>query len=154
MIKVLFVCHGNICRSPMAEFIFKDMLKKAGLAERFLIRSAATSYEELGNPVYPPVRRLLAQRGIDCDGKYAVRMSRADYNACDLLICMDSRNLRGIENIIDMDTEGKVHLLMEYAGRQGDVADPYYSGDFDTCIRDIENGCRGLFEELTGMKFS
>jgi len=153
MIKILFVCHGNICRSPMAEFIFKDMIRKAGLEDRFLIRSVATSYEELGNPVYPPVRRLLAQRGINCDGKYAVRMSRSDYDAYDLLICMDSRNLRGIENIIDMDTEGKVHLLMEYAGKARDVADPYYSGDFNACIRDIEEGCEGLFRELCGFSY-
>jgi len=134
----------------MAEFIFKDMAKKADMENRFFVRSAATSYEELGNPVYPPAKRLLAERGISCNGKVAVRMSRSDYDAYDLLICMDSRNLRGIENIIDLDSEHKVHLLMEYAGKNRDVADPYYSGDFDSCIRDIEEGCEGLFRQLCG----
>ena len=149
MIRVLFVCHGNICRSPLAEYLFKDIARKAGMEDLFTVSSAATSYEELGNPVYPPVRRILEARGIECTKKRAVRMNRSDYDAYDWLICMDGRNLRGLRDIIDDDAKGKVHLLMEFAGTKRDVADPYYSGDFDACLRDIEEGCRGLFRHLT-----
>ena len=148
MIKILFVCHGNICRSPMGEFILKDMVKKAGAGEYFQIASAATSTEEIGNPVYPPARRKLAEHGIGCSGKTSRRLVRADYDRYDLLIGMDQANLRNMQRICGGDPEGKIHLMLEYAGRSGDVADPWYTGDFDAAWRDIEEGCRGLLEQL------
>ena len=155
MIKILFICHGNICRSPLAEFLFKDMVKKAGREDEFEIASAATSYEELGEPVYPPVRKLLSQRGIDCSGKHAYRMEKADYNKYDLLICMDSRNLRYLRNILGTapdgslnDPEKKVHLLMSYTGDLRDVADPYYSGDFHETWQDISEGLTALMKSF------
>lgn len=149
MIKILFVCHGNICRSPMAEFVMKDMVDKAGLASRFLIESAATSAEELGNPVYPPTRRKLAEHGIGCAGKTARRLRHSDYEKYDLLIGMDQANLRNMQRICGGDADGKLHLLLDFAGRPGEVADPWYTGDFDATWRDVEDGCRGLPAYLT-----
>ena len=130
MIKVLFLCHGNICRSPMAEFVMKDLVEKAGRASEFYIESAAVSAEELGNPVYPPARRELAHHGISCDGKTARQMTRDDYDRFDLLICMDSSNLRRMERICGGDPDGKMSRLLEHTGRFDDVADPWYTGDF------------------------
>lgn len=146
---MLFVCHGNICRSPMAEFVMKDLVKKAGLEHRFVIESAATSTEEIGNPVYPPARRKLAEHGIRCAGKTARQMRRADYEAYDLLIGMDRANLRNMERICGGDPDGKMRLLMDYTDRPGQVADPWYTGDFDATWRDVEDGCRGLLRQLT-----
>jgi len=148
MKKILFVCHGNICRSPMAEFVFKELVRKAGLENMFRIDSAATSCEELGNPVFPPVKKLLKEHGIPFDERKAVRMRKSDYDEYDLIVAMDGRNLRGIENIIDMDTDKKVHLLMEFAGKSRDVADPYYSGDFEATWKDVQEGCSALFDKL------
>ncbi len=122
MIRVLFVCHGNICRSPMAEFILKDLVKKAGLEDQFSIASAATSTEEIGNPVYPPARRKLAQHGISCEGKRARQLRREDYEDWDLLIGMDQANIRNMRRICGGDPEGKIHLMLEYAG--GSPASP------------------------------
>ena len=149
MIKVLFICHGNICRSPMAEFVMKDMVEKAGLSGDFYIESAATSTEEIGNPVYPPARRKLAEHGISCAGKHAQQMTRADYDKFDYIIAMDRNNLRNLRRIIGEDTDGKVSLLLTHAGRSGDVADPWYTGDFDATWDDVNAGCRGLLKELT-----
>lgn len=149
MIKILFVCHGNICRSPMAEFVMKDLVGKAGADERFFIASAATSTEEIGNPVYPPARRKLAEHGIGCAGKTARQMTAADYREYDLLIGMDSANLRNMRRICGGDPEGKIRLLMDFTDRPGDVADPWYTGDFETTWRDISAGCRGLLEWLS-----
>lgn len=149
MIKILFICHGNICRSPMAEFVMKDLVKKAGLEHRFVIESAATSTEEIGNPVYPPARRKLAEHGIRCAGKTARQLRRADYEAYDLLIGMDRANLRNMECICGGDPDGKMRLLMDYTDRPGQVADPWYTGDFDATWRDVEDGCRGLLRQLT-----
>ena len=146
MIRILFVCHGNICRSPMAEFVMKDLVKQADLEERFYIESAATSTEELGNPVYPPARRKLAEHGIDCTGKKARQLTRSDYDKYDLLIGMDRANLRNMHRICGGDPGGKLHLLMDYTDRPGDVADPWYTGDFETTWRDVLAGCRGLLE--------
>lgn len=149
MVKILFVCHGNICRSPMAEFVMKDLVGKAGADERFFIASAATSTEEIGNPVYPPARRKLAEHGIGCAGKTARQMTAADYREYDLLIGMDSANLRNMRRICGGDPEGKIRLLMDFTDRPGDVADPWYTGDFETTWRDISAGCRGLLEWLS-----
>ena len=148
MIKILFICLGNICRSPMAEFVLKDMLRKEGLADRFLVESAGTSAEEYGNPVYPPARRILAKHGISCSGKYARRMTAEDYERYDMLIGMEQMNLRAMRRFIKGDPEGKISLLMDYTNRPGDVADPYYSGDFEATWRDVWEGCAGLVEYL------
>ena len=149
MIKILFVCHGNICRSPMAEFIMKDLVQKAGLEGEFHIESAATSTEEIGNPVYPPARRKLAEHGIGCAGKTARQMGRADYERFDYLIGMDRANLRNMQRICGGDPEGKLSLMMDYTDRPGDVADPWYTGDFDATWRDVSEGCRGLLARLS-----
>ena len=143
MISILFVCHGNICRSPMAEFVMKRLVDQAGLADRFHIESAATSTEELGNPVYPPARRKLAEHGIDCAGKRARQLRRDDYDRFDLLIGMDGANLRNMRRICG-DPEGKLRLLLDFTDRPGEVDDPWYSGDFDATWRDVEEGCRGV----------
>lgn len=144
MLKILFVCHGNICRSPMAEFVMRDLVKKAGLAAEFHIASAATSTEEIGNPVYPSARRKLAEHGISCAGKTSRQLTRADYDRYDLLIGMDRANMRNMNRICGGDPEGKLHLLMEYTDRPGEVADPWYTGDFETTWRDVLAGCEGL----------
>lgn len=148
MIKILFICHGNICRSPMAEFVMKDMVNKAGLEREFHIESAATSTEEIGNPVYPPARRKLAEHGIDCSGKTARRLRRKDYEQYDLLIGMDQNNLRNMYRSCGGDTDGKMHLLMDFTDRPGEVADPWYTGNFDATWGDVEAGCRGLLRHL------
>ena len=149
MIKILFVCHGNICRSPMAEFVMKDMVKKAGLEREFCIASAATSTEEISNPVYPPARRKLAEHGIGCGGHAARQLTGEDYRRWDLLIGMDGANLRNMHRICGGDPAGKLRLLLEYAGRPGEqVADPWYTGDFEATWQDVTAGCRGLLEEL------
>lgn len=149
MKKILFVCYGNICRSPMAEFVMKDLAKKAGIAPRLLIESAATSREEIGNPVYPPARSKLAEHKISCEGHTARQMTAADYGKYDLLIGMDGANLRDMRHICGGDPNGKIHLLMDYTSRPGDVADPWYTGDFETTWQDISEGCRGLMKELS-----
>ena len=147
--RILFVCHGNICRSPMGEFILKDLVEKAGLADRFHIESAATSTEEIGNPVYPPARRKLAQHGIDCAGKTARQLTAADYGRFDLLLGMDRANIRNMTHICGGDPQGKIHLLMEYAGHPGrEVADPWYTGDFDAAWDDVLAGCQGLLRKI------
>ena len=149
MKRILFVCHGNICRSPMAEFVMKDLVRKAGLENQFQIASAATSTEEIGNPVYPPARRKLAEHGIFCAGKTARQLTRADYGAYDLLIGMDQANLRNMRRICGGDLEGKIHLLLEYADRPGqEVADPWYTGDFEATWQDVLAGCQGLLASL------
>ncbi len=183
MTKILFVCHGNICRSPMAEFIMKDLVRKAGLESQFHIASAATSTEEIGNPVYPPALRKLAEHGIGCAGKTARQLTRADYDQYDLLIGMDRANLRNMRRICGGDPDGKIHLLMEFAGRHrkgaprgpggagcagrgersafspqveteesglcfDDVADPWYTGDFEATWRDVLEGCEGLLQAI------
>ena len=186
MTKILFVCHGNICRSPMAEFVMKDLVQKAGLEDQFQIASAATSAEETGNPVYPPARRKLAEHGISCAGKTARQLTKSDYAQYDLLIGMDRANIRNMNRICGGDPQKKLKLLMDYtdrpqgslrkpggAGRVGrekarersefspqaeteksgpcfdEVADPWYTGDFDSTWQDVLNGCRGLLEALS-----
>ena len=146
--KIIFICHGNICRSPMAEFVMKKLVEEAGLGEQFEIASAATSTEEIGNPVYPPARRKLAEHGIRCDGKTARQMTRADYQHYDHIIAMDRNNLRNLKRMFGEDTERKISLLMDYTHRPGDVADPWYTGDFEATWRDVSEGCRGLLKTL------
>lgn len=153
MIRIMFVCHGNICRSPMAEFIFKDMVKKQGKEKDFMIASAATSTEEIrngiGNPVYPPAKRELERHGLSCAGKRAVQLRKNDYDKYDYFIGMDSANIRNMARIFGGDPQKKISRLMAYTGRGGDVADPWYSGDFETAYRDIYAGCEGLLKSLT-----
>ena len=143
--KVLFVCHGNICRSPMAEFILKALVKVHGLDGRYYIESAAVSAEEIGNPIYPPAKRCLTQHGVLFDnGKRARQVTRSDYDRFDRIICMDTSNLRLIRRIIPNDPEGKIHLLMSYTGTGRDVADPWYTGDFEEAFQDILEGCEAM----------
>ena len=150
MTRILFICHGNICRSPMAEFIMKDLVRKAGLEAQFHIESAATSTEEIGNPVYPPARRKLVEHGIDCTGKTARQLTNSDYDKYDLLIGMDRANLRNMHRICGGDFASKLHLLMDYTDRPGDVADPWYTDDFETTWWDVLEGCRGLLDACKG----
>ena len=149
MKKILFICHGNICRSPMAEFVMKDLVQKAGLASQFHIESAATSREEIGNPVYPPTRRKLAEHGISCKGHAARQLTNRDYDEYDLLIGMDQANLRDMYRICGGDYAGKMSLLMDHTARPGNVADPWYTEDFAATWRDVLEGCQGLLRELT-----
>ncbi len=146
MTSILFVCHGNICRSPMAEFVMKKMAAEAG-AEIY-VESAATSAEEIGNPVYPPARRELARHGIGCEGKRARQITGGDYDRFDLIIGMDRANLRSMLRAFGGDPEGKVRLLLDYTGHPRDVADPWYTGDFDAAWRDVNEGCRGILERI------
>ena len=150
MIKILFICHGNICRSPMCEFVMKDLVNKAGRADQFEIASAATSTEELGNPVHPGTRRELAKHGISCEGKRARQVTRADYDYYDMLICADSNNIRNLRRITGGDPDGKISLVLDHTSRPGrDVDDPWYSGDFESTWNDVSDGCAGLLRELT-----
>ena len=153
MTRILFVCHGNICRSPMAEFIFRRMAEERHAAHRFTVASAATSTEEIGwdgtgNPVYPPARAELKKHGIDCTGKRAVQLRREDYGKYDLLVGMDRENVRNMHRILGGDPEGRIRMLMDYTARPGDVADPWYTGDFGVTYRDIAEGCAALLEKL------
>lgn len=152
MTRIMFVCHGNICRSPMAEFIFKKMIRERGLEDRFAVASSATSTEEIwggvGNPVYPPAKEELARHGISCDGKRAVQLRRDDYDQYDLLVGMDSANIRNMHRMLGGDPAGKIRKLMDYTPRGGDVADPWYSERFDIAYRDIYEGCEALLKEL------
>lgn len=151
MHRIMFVCHGNICRSPMAEFILKDMVSRLGIADEFVIASSATSTEEIfrgvGNPVYPPAREELAKHGISCEGKRAVQLQMSDYGKYDLFIGMDSANIRNMTRMLGGDPDGKIRKLMDYVGG-GDVADPWYSGNFQVTYRDIYEGCTALLEEI------
>ena len=152
MLKILFVCHGNICRSPMAEFVLVHLAREQGVSDRVSVASCATSTEEIirgvGNPVYPPAKRELARHGITCDGKRAVQLKKSDYDAYDLIVCMDDNNVRNALRILGGDPHGKVSKLMDHTSRGGNVADPWYSGDFETCYRDIEEGCKALLDEV------
>ena len=150
--SILFVCHGNICRSPMAEFVMKQKVVERGLSARFEIASAATSREEIGNPVYPPARRMLQTHGISCTGKTARQMTRADYEHYDYIIAMDRNNLRNMQRIVEQDIDGKISLLMDYTDTPRDVADPWYTGDFQATWDDVQEGCEGLLERILTTK--
>lgn len=148
MVKILFVCLGNICRSPMAEFAMKDLVRREGLETQFEIASAATSTEELGNPVYPPARRKLAEQGISCAGKTARQITKADYTYYDYIIGMDHSNLRNMQRAFGGDPQHKLSLLLDYTHCPGQVADPWYTGNFDATWQDVSEGCQGLLDKL------
>lgn len=148
MLKILFICHGNICRSPMAEFMLKDMAQKRGLEHEYEIASAATSREEIGEPVYPPARRKLSEHGIGCSGHHARQMTREDYEYYDLIVCMDRANLRNTARIAGGDSGNKIVLLLDFTKRKGqEVADPWYTGDFDATWDDLSEGCAGIMDK-------
>ncbi len=154
MTKILFVCHGNICRSPAAEFVLRELVRRAGLEDEFEIDSAATSTEEIGNPVYPPMRRVLREHGIECAGKTARQIRRSDYDKYDLLIGMDEENLWNMRRKFHGDPEGKLRNLLDFAGREGEaVADPWYTRDFEQTWIDVLEGCEALLTALTGTVF-
>ncbi len=148
MIKIMMVCLGNICRSPMAEFVLKDMVAKRGLSDNFYIASAATSREEIGNPVHWDTRQKLAEVGISTAGKTAVQLTKADYDKYDYFLLMDRSNLRNVGRIFPSDPDGKVHLLLDYTDRPGDIADPWYTGDFEATYRDVVEGCEGFLKHI------
>jgi len=149
MTKILFTCHGNICRSPMAQMVFKHLVKQQGLESQFYIESAATSREEIGNPVHRGTRRKLAEVGIPCSEHYATQVTKADYDKYDYLIIMDDRNRRGLQWIIPNDPEHKIHMLLDFTERKGQsIADPWYTGNFDETYDDVLEGCQGLLEYI------
>ena len=149
MKRILFVCHGNICRSPMAEFVLRDMLKRTGNEDRIYVESAATSTEELGNPVYPPARAELLRHGISCEGKTARQVNLFDLGNFDLFVAMDSANVRNLVRMLGEGARDRIVKLLDLTDRPGDVADPWYSGDFSLCYRDVYRGCQALLEQLT-----
>lgn len=145
-IKVLMICHGNICRSPMAQFVMQEIVTRNGCATDFYIDSAATSTEEIGNGIHYGTRRILQEKGIPCTGHRAVQMTRADYEKYDYLIGMDEANIRNMRRIAGGDEAGKIHMLLEFAGKNRAIADPWYTGDFETTYRDVREGCEGFFD--------
>ena len=145
--RILFVCHGNICRSPMAEFIMKRLVCDAGREDEFEIASAATSTEEIGNPVYPPAKAELARHGISCEGKRARQMRRDDYEKYDYIIGMENLNLSYMNRILGGDPEGKVSLLMDFTSHPEDIDDPWYTGDFKGVFKQITEGCEALLNK-------
>ena len=148
--RILFVCHGNICRSPMAEFIMKDMVRGRGLAGKYHIESCATSTEEIGCDIYPPAKRCLSSHGIPFEHRSARQMTSDDYGSYDMIIAMDTVNLRNMRRFVGDDPEKKVSLMMDHCGRGGDVADPWYTGDFERTYDDISEACEGLLDFLEG----
>lgn len=148
MINIMFICYGNICRSPMAEFVFKKIVKDDGKGKLFNIKSSATSSEELGNPVYPPVQRILDRLNIDYGDKRAVKLKSTDYAEFDFFLVMDDDNYENVKATFDGDKDKKVHKLLEYANIDRDVLDPWYTRDFEACYRDIDLGCRKLYEYI------
>ena len=150
MIKILFVCHGNICRSPMAEFIMKDLVEKEGLQDCFEIESAATSREELGNGVHPGARKKLLEHGISSEGKYARQMTNADYEYFDYLIGMDEWNIRNMKRICDNDPDHKIYMLLSFTSRNEEVEDPWWDENFERAWEQIYRGCTAFLEYLKG----
>lgn len=148
MIKVLFVCYGNICRSPMAEFLFRDFIEKKGESENFYIESAATSSEELGNPVYPPAKRILESLNIDCSKKRARRITKEDYDKFDYIIGMDEMNIRDMKRAFGGDSDGKIYKLLDFTSRGGEVADPWWTRDFNATLKDVTEGITEFYKKI------
>ena len=148
MIKILFICHGNICRSPMAEFVLKDKVRKLGLENEFYIASCATSREEIGNDVHPGTKKKLKACGIPVERRGAVQLTKGDYEKYDYLLAMDTQNVRNIMRILNEDPENKVYKLLDFASSKGDIADPWYTGNFDETYEDVVEGCEGFLEYL------
>ena len=148
MIRVLFICHGNICRSPMAEFILKDIIKKRGLEDKFIISSSATGTEEIGNPVHPGTRKKLSSFNINTSGKKAVQITKSDYEKYDYIFLMDNNNIRNIKRIIDSDPDNKICRFLDITNNPRDIADPWYTGNFDETYNDILEGCTAFIEKL------
>ena len=149
MTKILFICHGNICRSAMSEFIMRDMVEKHGLSDQIQVASAATSREEIGNDMYPPAKRKLDKEHIPYTHRQARQVTKADYDEYDLLLCMEQYNIRNLSRIIPSDPKHKIHLLLDYTDSPRDISDPWYTDDFDTAYDDIVAGCTGLLEHLS-----
>ena len=152
MIKVMFVCLGNICRSPMAEFVFKDMIKKRGLEDLFFVSSAATSSEELGNPVHHGTRNKLKEHGISSDGKQAIQLTKDDYYKYDYLIGMEEKNIKNMHRILGLDNKKKIYKLLDFSNKPRDIADPWYTGDFDKTYEDIYEGCEAFLKFVLNNK--
>lgn len=148
MIKILFVCHGNICRSPMAEFVFRDMIQKRSMDSRFFIASAATSREEIGNPVHHGTASKLRECGISTEGKRSIQLQKSDYSRYDYIIGMEHRNISNIHRITGQDKDHKVHRLLDFTGNPRDIADPWYTGDFERTYKDVLEGCEGLLDHI------
>ena len=148
MKKIVFVCLGNICRSPMAEFVFKHLARKAGIVNEYVIESRAPIDEEEGNPVYPPAAAELRKHGIGCDGKHAHCLEKSDYAKYDLIVCMENMNVRGVLDIVGGDPDHKIVRLLDYTDEKGDIADPYFTRDFALSYRQIEKGCKALLAAL------
>ena len=148
MTRVMFVCHGNICRSPMAEFAFRELIKKNGMENNVSCSSSATSFEEIGNPVYPPARRILEREGIDCSAKKAVHFEKSDYLIFDIIVIMDDNNMHNLMRIIGNDTDNKVYKLMDFTDEKGNIEDPWYTGNFEKVYAQIKRGCEGLLGEI------
>ena len=146
--KIIFLCHGNICRSPMAEFVMKKLVREAGREEEFEIDSMAVSSEEIGNPIYPPAKAKMREKGIPFDDHRAHKITPAEFAGADLVVIMDESNRRLLRRIVGEDADsGKVRMMMEFAGERRDVADPWYTGDFEATYRDVVDGCRGIIRE-------
>lgn len=152
MIRIMFVCHGNICRSPMAEFVFIDLIHQKGLSDKYYVRSSATSNEEIGNPVHYGTKNKLATLGISVKGKCSNKLTKSDYNNFDYFIGMDSANIRNINRIFGSDPDNKIHKLLEFADEYGDIADPWYTDNFDLTYDDVLRGCSGLLKALSDKK--
>ncbi len=152
MLKIMFVCHGNICRSPMAEFVMKDLIKKSGLSNKFIIESSATSYEEIGNPVHYGTKRILNNLGIDCSKKRAIKLMQEDYHKYDYIIGMDDYNIKNMLKLFNGDKDNKIKKLLEYSNSNRSVADPWYTGDFETTYNDVLRGCTDFLNYLISNK--
>ncbi len=150
MVKVMFVCHGNICRSPMAEFVFRKMVEEKYLLDKFHIASSATSREEIGNSVHHGTKRKLSQVGISCEGKTAVQLTKKDYESYDFILCMESYNVKNALRIIGEDKDGKLCRLLDFSTSPRDIADPWYTGNFEDTYKDIIEGCEALLEHILG----